>query len=124
MKKVAGLLLCAALLAAVTGCGSGGISRSPDIRGNITSLQASGESGGGTTGSILVEGTLQPDTKVDRASIRITRDTLIFDDVAGRRTRTGFGALEVGETVEAIFTGPVLESYPVQATAAQVVILR
>lgn len=124
MKKLVLILSCLSLLGLALGCGSGSIAGSPDIRGSITSIQASGESGGATLGSILVEGSLQPDTKVDRASVRIMRDTMIFEESAGKRTRSGFGALDAGETVEAIFTGPVLESYPVQATAAQVVILR
>lgn len=85
----------------------------PDIRGRITRID---------TSSILVEGSLESDTRYDRASVRITGDTKIV------RTRGGetvpFAELEVGDLVEASFTGAVAESYPVQATAAEVVVLR
>lgn len=87
----------------------------PDIRGRITRIDAGAS-------SILVEGSLESDTRYDRASVRITGDTKIV------RTRGGetvpFAELEVGDLVEASFTGPVAESYPVQATAAEVVVLR
>ena len=40
-----------------------------------------------------------------------------------RRPAT-FEALQVGQKVEAWFTGPVAESYPVQAVASDIVILK
>lgn len=91
-----------------------------DIRGRITELHRSA-TGEPPLGSIRVEGALEADTRHDKASIRITRDTKIVKGRGGQRMP--FNSLTVGTLVEATFIGPVAESYPVQATASEVVIL-
>lgn len=91
-----------------------------DIRGRITEHHRSA-TGEPPVGSIRVEGTLAADTRHDKASIRITRDTKIVKGRGGQRMP--FNSLTVGTLVEATFIGPVAESYPVQATASEVVIL-
>lgn len=91
-----------------------------DIRGRITEHHRSA-TGEPPVGSIRVEGELTADTRHDKASIRITRDTKIFKGRGGQRMP--FNSLTVGTLVEATFIGPVAESYPVQATASEVVIL-
>jgi hypothetical protein len=90
-----------------------------DIRGRITSVSAA-ENG---FGSIRVEGQKEPDTNVDKASIRVTSKTHIFRDENGKRIEAGFSDLKIGQRVTAQFTGPVAESYPVQATGGEIVIL-
>lgn len=94
----------------------------PAIRGSITSRNAG--SGGDRVGSILVEGQIEQDTSFDKASIAITGETNIFEQVGQERRPATFEALQVGRQVEAWFTGPVAESYPVQATASNIVILK
>ena len=91
-----------------------------DIRGRITQHHRSVQ-GEPPIGTIRVEGTLEAGTSYDKASVRITRDTRIFKGRGGRRMP--FNSLTVGTLVEATFTGPVAESYPVQATASEIVIL-
>ena len=91
-----------------------------DIRGRITQLHRSA-TGEPPLGSIRVEGELSADTRHDKASIRITRDTKIVKGRGGQRVP--FNSLTVGTLIEANFIGPVAESYPVQATASEVVIL-
>lgn len=90
------------------------------IRGRITVHHRSVQ-GEPPIGTIQVEGSLEPDTRHDKAVVRITRDTKIFKGRGGRRMP--FNSLVIGTLVEATFTGPVAESYPVQATASEVVIL-
>ncbi|MEW6555684.1 MAG: DUF3221 domain-containing protein [Actinomycetota bacterium] len=95
-----------------------------DIRGYITSISAfEGGQGAGMLGSVLIEGEFEEDTSFDRASATVTEDTRIFIASGGDRTEAEFSDLEVGQYVEAVFTGPVAESYPVQATAAEIVVL-
>ena len=61
---------------------------------------------------------------IDRAFVNVTSDTRLVrlgDD--GALVPCVFAALHEGAVVAVRFTGPVAESYPVQATAGQVVIL-
>jgi hypothetical protein len=93
-----------------------------DIRGVITALTPAGEPGGGL-GSVRIEGAKQPDTRYDKASVRITSETRVFQQLGDFCRPLTFADLALGDKVEASFTGPVAESYPVQATASEVVIL-
>lgn len=98
-----------------------------DIRGKITHVRRA-EPGGAVDdrliGSILIEGVKEPDTKFDRASVRVTDETKIFVQRDKGRRQASFDDLRAGERVEARFTGPVMESYPVQANASEIVILK
>lgn len=119
---LAGLLI--GLLSLMLGCAAAQTTpqTNPAIRGSITSRNpANGE--GGLLGSILVEGRIENDTQFDKASIAITSQTKIFEQVAQERRPATFEAFQEGQKVEAWFTGPVAESYPVQAVASDVVIL-
>ncbi len=134
----------------LTGCGSAplGASRSPDIRGTITTVTlisapapAAGDpsrpvssadkptrpepqpAGGSAPGRLLlVEGVREADTTYARAAVRVTAATRLFEG-ASRRPAT-IEALTAGQRVEVWFTGPVAESEPVQAVAEEVVIIR
>ena len=88
----------------------------PGIRGLITEIN----SGNGNV-SILVEGNIEEDTQYDKALARITDDTMIQKDDMSRLFEVT--DLKVGDRVEVYFTGPVAESYPVQAVASIVRIL-
>lgn len=89
------------------------------IRGNITNIQQVD----GRAGSVLIEGALEDDTQYDRASVNITDQTRLLKQVGQERVPATVEDLRVGQRVAAKFTGPVLESYPVQATASEIVIL-
>ena len=88
----------------------------PGIRGHITKIY----SGNGNV-SILVEGNIEEDTQYDKALVRITDDTMIQKDDMSRLFEVT--DLKVGDRVEVYFTGPVAESYPVQAVASIVRII-
>lgn len=94
-------------------------SESPSIRGEVTSAELDTDAEG-DTGTILIEGEIEDDTVYDKASARITQDTQVF---AQDGTLAAAGDIAVGQRVEVWFTGPVAESYPVQATASDVRIL-
>lgn len=92
-----------------------------DIRGQIKHMSMRDDRK--FPASILVEGKLEKDTSYDKASIRISIDTVIYDERSGKKQKAGIKSLKLDQKVEAKFTGPVAESYPVQAQAESVTIL-
>jgi len=90
--------------------------RRVDIRGRVTALHPD-RSGAGT---VLIEGLKEPDTSYDKAGLRVTARARLVNH-AGEKVSIAY--LRVGQRVEARFTGPVAESYPVQAIAAEIRIL-
>ncbi len=95
-----------------------------DIRGNITNiLQADKQSKEeGILGLVLIEGRIEEDTKFDKALVTVRNTTHILKEESHQEV--AFESLEIGQKVEARFTGPVLESHPVQTTASEIVILK
>ncbi|MCH7808959.1 MAG: DUF3221 domain-containing protein [Chloroflexi bacterium] len=119
LALAAGLTLL--LLGACTSDGDAApASGDPDIRGVITSITAGS---GDVIGSVRIEGAIDQDTKYDKAIVRVESDTRILRQVGNAMMEVTFGDLAVGQTVEAWFTGPVAESYPVQVKASQIVIV-
>jgi hypothetical protein len=95
-----------------------------DIRGSITSInKAAEDSIGDIKGSILIEGDIEKDTSLDKALVTITRATRIFESKNGKFIKSSFDSLKPNQSVQVLFTGPVMTSYPVQGTAKEVVIL-
>ncbi len=117
-------LLAVAAMALGAACTSDGDAapgtNDPDIRGVITSIS---RGSGDIIGSVRIEGAIEPDTGYDKAVVRVESDTRILRQVGNATQELTFDDLRVGQTVEAWFTGPVAESYPVQAKASQIVIL-
>lgn len=96
-----------------------------DIRGLLTNVSVSQPNQAGVLGQILVEGKVEKDTGFDKASIRITKETVIERKTKDAKpAHAEFKDLKVGQQVEAVFTGPVAESYPVQVRAKSVLILK
>ncbi len=124
--KVALALAAALTMALLSACSSDGdaapapIAGDPDIRGAITSISAGS---GDVIGSVRIVGAIAQDTAYDRAAVRVESDTRILRQAGNATMEVTFADLKVGQTVEAWFTGPVAESYPVQAKASQIVIL-
>ncbi|MFY0546128.1 DUF3221 domain-containing protein [Brevibacillus sp. H7] len=87
------------------------------MSGSIISVEPA-SAGGSSLGKILVEGK-QATNPADKASVTLTRQTQLL----GRDgTVLRFDDLKPGSSVEVLFTGPVLESYPVQITATKVIV--
>ncbi|MEO6462089.1 MAG: DUF3221 domain-containing protein [Candidatus Eisenbacteria bacterium] len=87
----------------------------PSIAGTITSLDVDGEH----LGSLRVEAVPGEEAGSDKAVVRIEQGTALLTD-SGRKI--GLSQFKVGRKVRAWFTGPVRESYPVQADAATVIL--
>jgi hypothetical protein len=103
-------------------CGSGTMfDSSPSIRGTIRAMLPSGTAN--DLGYARIEGTKEADTEYARADVAITRSTKISRMRGGSIEAMPFDSLVAGMKVEATFTGPVMESYPVRATAAAIVVL-
>jgi beta-N-acetylhexosaminidase len=94
-----------------------------DINGVITKASVSNDAKKVTLGSILVEGKVEKDTSYDKASITILKTTKLEKQVGKEIMPATFADLKVGAKVIATFSGPVAESYPVQARAGVVLIL-
>jgi hypothetical protein len=96
-----------------------------DVRGTITRVTPVDEAGqkAGRLGVILVEGVKDATTEHDKASVRVTNKTRIEKLAGKERKPAKFADLKKGVRVQARFTGPVAESYPVQATAGEILIL-
>jgi hypothetical protein len=96
-----------------------------DIRGAITKVNASDDDvkKKGILGTLLVEGTKERTTNYDKASVKISNKTKILKQDGKERKEAKFEDLKKGCKVQIDFTGPVAESYPVQATAGTVIIL-
>ena len=101
--------------------------RKVDIRGAVSTISKASEEGKrrGIIGSVLIEGAVEEDTRVDKAIVTMTHETRIFlqGNPGQSRREVGMDALRTGQRVQALFMGPVMESYPVQATASEIVIL-
>lgn len=126
MRAVAAIVAGLLAVALLVGCGESRLdprapAPDPDIRGVVTAVEPSGEA----VTSIRVVWTDAPSvgakSSYDAAQVAVVASTDI-------RRRTGgvdepaSSEFKIGDVVEVWFTGPVRESYPVQATAATVVI--
>lgn len=85
-----------------------------DLRGEIKEIATEK----GVT-RMLIEGVTEKDTIYDKALVKLTEDTLVTKG----DSQISPADLTTGLTVEVEFTGPVAESYPVQATAQSVRVL-
>lgn len=97
----------------------------PDVRGVASRVERKRADSPdmALVGTLLIEGVKEPDTKVDKALVRVSDETAVYDLRGGGRRRVTFDALRAGQRVEARFTGPVQLSYPVRTGASEVVIL-
>jgi hypothetical protein len=93
-----------------------------DVRGKATKVAAAGKDGD-LLGTLLIEGEKEKTTSYDKASVKVTKQTRIEKMVGKERKPATFEDLKQGAKVEANFTGPVAESYPVQATAKDILII-
>jgi ABC-type glycerol-3-phosphate transport system substrate-binding protein len=92
---------------------------SPSIIGDIKQVE---QGSGGTR--ILVEQIPTRSAGEPIAWITLTGRTRVLARADGQTTTASAGELAVGTRVQVWFTGPVAESFPVQATAGTVLIER
>lgn len=84
----------------------------PDIRGTITRVAGD---------TLVVEENPSEQSGSLKANVEVTESTLVRTSAGGPMTRSGF---REGQIVSVWFTGRVLESYPVRATAEKIIVER
>jgi hypothetical protein len=72
--------------------------------------------------SILVQGVVSSGNQQANVTVKITNDTLIYVKNGNQRNNATFGDLKAGQSVNIQFKGPVLQSYPPQATGSQILV--
>jgi len=98
--------------------GPQGTDEEADLLGRIADVQPSQEAG--TPGHILVDS--PGDKTADKYVVAVPEEALILQQEGEDQRQMSFEALEAGQQVQLWFTGPVMESYPAQARARQIVI--
>src|SRR5690348_14173765 len=95
------------------------------IRGTPASVSPADDEAkkGGVLGTLLMEGRKDKDTEYDKAMVKVTKGTKIFQQVGRELKPASFDDLKPGVRLEIRFQGPVNESFPVMATAGKIVIL-
>jgi len=91
----------------------------PHIRGTITRIFTPE----GHISGFSVEGVIEADTEYDKASVGITETTRIYMQTDTGYEVSAFDQLAVGVKVEALFTGIIMERYPVQGRADEIMII-
>ena len=98
----------------LAGCSSGSANKIPDLVGWIDSLQ---QPQGEEPGRIVVN---SPDNNTsDIFLVTVTAKTTIRKQMQN----VGFDSFNIGQKVEIWFSGPIMESYPAQVSAAKIVIV-
>ena len=94
------------------------------IRGMPASVSPADDEGkkAGILGTLLMEGRKDKDTEYDKAMVKVTKATKIFMMVGKDLKPATFDDLKPNVKMEIQFSGPVGESFPVQATAGKIVI--
>lgn len=98
-----------------------------DIRGQIVEVHtadAQSSNNGTLLGAVRIEGVIEEDTRFDHAAVTITNETRIFAQRGQERQPITFADVANGQQAEVQFAGSVMETYPVQGTAAVLVILQ
>lgn len=90
-----------------------------DFTGWVTEIHLIGDKE--TLGQILVES--HTDKIVNKYMVTIKDETLILQQDGENRHEVDFEAMETTQKVQLWFTGPILESFPMQVTAKQVMII-
>ena len=76
----------------------------------------------GLLGAILVQGTIQDGAQDALVSSAVTKDTRLWMQDGQTRQPIAFDSLAAGQSVQIAFRGPLAESYPMQGTAAEIVV--
>lgn len=90
----------------------------PDVSGTVTQVDTDAEG----LGTVLVEEDPARDSGDTKIAFRVTADTTILREADGGHEPAALADVAVGATVSAWSTGPVAESYPMQATAGTIVL--
>ncbi len=94
-----------------------------DIKGNISDARPGDGQLADVLCTIRIEGEKIAGNRYDKAVVAVSKSTRILEKTPDGYVPATCDDLQFGALVTAKFTGPVLESYPVQASAAEIVLL-
>lgn len=95
-----------------------------DIEGKIIGICASEPPGGNiTTDSILVDGLIAGNSKNQNISVRITKETKVMQKNGDNYLQLSFNDLKPGQKIMIRLKGAIIQSYPVQVTADEIILL-
>ena len=95
--------------------------RPPDVTGIVTQVVAA--QGPDAIGTLRVEENPADSSGSAKYVLTLTHETILVVRPGEVTEEIGFGDMVVGQRVEAWITGPVRESYPMQADASHVLVL-
>lgn len=92
-----------------------------DMTGKIVGV-CSADNNSTDGNSVLVQGLVTSGNQQANVTVRITNDTQISVKNGNQRNTIAFGDLKSGQSVDIQFKGPILQSYPPQASGSQIVV--
>lgn len=96
-----------------------------DMTGKIVGICQDDLSGGNKEfNSILVEGNMFDNSQNQNVSVKITENTTILIKHANQLRNASKTDLKSGQMVEIKFTGKILQTYPFETNALQIIILK
>ena len=98
--------------------------REPDVRGVVTAVTPAdaGETGGERLGTLRIEENPADASGSAKWVLTITGNTIVLVRPGEVTEPASFERLVIGQRVDAWVTGPVRESYPMQADASHVLV--
>ncbi|AEG19214.1 MULTISPECIES: DUF3221 domain-containing protein [Methanobacterium] len=95
-----------------------------DMKGQIIGIyESSPQPTLDSPNSILVQGVVTKGNQNLNVSVKITNETQIFKQDGNKQISSSYDNIKSGETVEIHFMGPVMSSYPPEATASEITIV-
>lgn len=94
-----------------------------DMSGEIVGLCTNGQNNGNTIDSILVEGPINGGTDNQNVSILITKNTSISHKYGNNLVKASINDLHPGQKVQIQFNGEMVQTYPPQTNASEIIIL-
>ena len=126
MRAPATLPLLALALSIVAACATRVAlpSRDPEVHGIVTAVTPAdaGETGGERLGTLRVEENPADSSGSAKWVLTITGNTIVLVRPGEMTEPASFQRLVIGQRVDAWVTGPVAESYPMQATASHLLV--
>lgn len=124
--KASGLLaLCASLAIVAASWGAAAQQEKVSARGTVTKVTPAADAAKdrGILVIVRIEGPRDKAVEHEKAVVKVTTKTKLEKMAGGKKVEAKVEDLKEGVKVESVFTGPVLESFPVQATAGSLLIL-
>ena len=92
-----------------------------DMTGTIVGV-CTADSNSTDANSILVQGLVTSGNQQANVTVRVTNDTQLYTKNGNQRNQINFSDLKSGQSVNIQFKGPIIQSYPPQASGSLVLV--